>query len=193
MSNNIMIFENESFGKVRTIMIDNEPWFIGKDVAEKLGYKNSRDALIAHIDNEDKSDVGIHDGSQNRKMVIINESGLYSLILSSKMPNAKKFKRWVTSEILPEIRKSGHYLGKADSALRKLESSGLLEEFSKLSEVDRVLKYFELVKENAKLKAEVNKHARYIDDFIGHLKHCNNKIKETVSEDKGSLIDGGKK
>lgn len=105
----IQIFKNEQFGQVRVITKDGEPWFVGKDVAEILGYANTRDALSKHVDLEDKSDVAIHDGSQNRTMTIINESGLYSLILGSKLPTAKKFKKWVTSDVLPSIRKHGMY------------------------------------------------------------------------------------
>ena len=111
MENMIRIFENEEFGKVRTVIKDGEPWFVGKDVAEILGYTNTRDALAKHTDTEDKADVAIHDGRQNRKMTIINESGLYSLILSSKMPRAKEFKRWVTATILPTLRRTGGYVG----------------------------------------------------------------------------------
>lgn len=107
----IRIFENEEFGKVRTVIKDGEPWFVGKDVAEILGYTNTRDALAKHTDTEDKADVAIHDGRQNRKMTIINESGLYSLILSSKLPRAKEFKRWVTATILPTLRRTGGYVG----------------------------------------------------------------------------------
>lgn len=106
----IEIFENAEFGKVRTIMIDDEPYFVGKDVADILGYSNNRKALNDHVDNEDKNTVTIRDGIKgNPNQVVINESGLYSLILSSKLPNAKKFKRWVTSEVLPTIRKRGMY------------------------------------------------------------------------------------
>lgn len=108
--NQLQVFRNNEFGQIRTLRIDDEPWFVGKDVAEALGYSNTRDALSKHVDDEDKSDVAIHDGSQNRNMTIINESGLYSLILSSKLPSAKKFKRWVTSEVLPTIRKHGAYM-----------------------------------------------------------------------------------
>ena len=111
---NLKVFENEEFGQVRATTIKNEPWFIGKDVAEVLGYKNTRDALKVHIDVDDKAGVVIHDGRQNREMTVINESGLYSLILSSKLPNAKKFKRWVTSEVLPSIRKTGGYIPVAE-------------------------------------------------------------------------------
>ena len=100
----LQVFNNEEFGKVRVVEIDNEPWIIGKDVAEILGYKNTRDALKNHVDEEDKAGVAIHDGRQNREMTAINESGFYSLVLGSKLPGAKKFKRWVTSEVLPTIK-----------------------------------------------------------------------------------------
>ena len=103
---NIRIFENAEFGSVRTVDVDGVIHFVGKDVADILGYGNSRDALAKHVDEDDKADVAIHDGRQNRNMTVITESGLYSLVLSSKLPTAKKFKRWVTSEILPTIRKT---------------------------------------------------------------------------------------
>ena len=109
MENKLQIFSNEQFGSIRTIEIDGKPYFVGKDVAEVLGYSNTRDALGKHVDSEDKADVAIHDGRQNRNHTIINESGLYSLILSSKLPKAKEFKRWVTSEVLPTIRRHGMY------------------------------------------------------------------------------------
>ena len=100
-------FENS---KVRTMEIDGEPWFVGKDVADILGYNNSRDALSKHVDKEDRNTVAIRDGIKgNPNQTIINESGVYSLILSSKLPKARRFKRWVTSEVLPAIRKHGMY------------------------------------------------------------------------------------
>lgn len=107
----LQIFNNEEFGNVRSLVIDNEPWFVGKDVAEALGYKNVRDSLARHIDSDDKRDgVVIHDPmGREQKPIIINESGLYSLILSSKLESAKKFKHWVTSEVLPTLRKTGSY------------------------------------------------------------------------------------
>ena len=108
--NQIETFSNKVFGEIRAIRKDGQPWFIGKDVAEKLGYSNTRDALKVHVDVEDKANVVIHDGSQNRKMIGINESGLYSLVLNSKLPGAKEFKRWVTSEVLPTIRQTGGYI-----------------------------------------------------------------------------------
>lgn len=103
------IFTNPDFGSVRVVTIDNEPWFVGKDVAEALGYKRSADAIKVHVDEDDKLIRCFADSGQNRNMTIINESGLYSLILSSKLPSAKKFKHWVTSEVLPSIRRHGIY------------------------------------------------------------------------------------
>lgn len=103
---------NFNGSQVRALTIDNEPYFVGKDVAEILGYKNTRDALNKHVDMEDKNTVAIRDGIKkgNPNQTVINESGLYSLILSSKLPTAKQFKRWVTSEVLPTIRKHGAYM-----------------------------------------------------------------------------------
>lgn len=108
--NELKVFTNEKFGSVRTLEQNNEIYFVGKDVAEALGYKNTRDALNKFVDEIDKSDVAIHDGRQNRNMIIINESGLYALIFGSKLESAKEFKHWVTSEVLPSIRKTGGYL-----------------------------------------------------------------------------------
>ena len=107
----LQIFKNNEFGEVRVLEIDNEPWFVGKDVAGVLGYSNTRKAIIDHVDTEDKKmGVTIRDSiGRGQTPTFINESGLYSLILSSKMPSAKKFKKWVTGEILPTIRKHGMY------------------------------------------------------------------------------------
>jgi len=114
---NIKTFSNEEFGTIRTVTINNEPYFVGKDVAIVLGYNNSRDALSAHVDSEDKKVILKSENATleileipNRGLTVINESGLYSLVLSSKLPTAKKFKRWVTSEVLPSIRKHGAYM-----------------------------------------------------------------------------------
>lgn len=120
MKNAVQIFENAEFGRVRTIEVKGSSYFVGKDVAEILGYSNPRDALAKHVDDEDKNTVAIRDGIQgNPNMTIINESGLYSLILSSKLPTAKKFKRWVTSEVLPAIRKTGSYKSRKDDAMQE--------------------------------------------------------------------------
>lgn len=107
--NNVQIFENEEFGAVRTLMVKNKPYFVGKDVADILGYTNTPKAIRDHVDDEDKLTERIVLSGQNREVIFINESGLYRLILSSKLPNAKKFKHWVTSEVLPSIRKHGMY------------------------------------------------------------------------------------
>ena len=103
------IFKNAEFGQIRTCMVDGETYFVGKDVASALGYKNSMDALMRHVDNEDKQTSGFTMGGQKYSMTVINESGLYSLILSSKLESARRFKRWVTSEVLPAIRQNGRY------------------------------------------------------------------------------------
>lgn len=114
MSNELKIFKNEEFGEVRSLIINNETYFVGKDIAEILGYSNSSKAVSTHVDEEDRT-LKMMAHSQNGNMIktqtsLINESGLYSLILKSKLPNAKKFKRWVTSEVLPSIRKHGAYM-----------------------------------------------------------------------------------
>lgn len=107
--NELQIFKHDGFGEIRTLEIEGEPWFVGKDVASILGYVDTSDALKRHVDIEDKLTRGITDSGQSRQMYVINESGLYSLILSSKLPQAKAFKRWVTSEVLLAIRKHGLY------------------------------------------------------------------------------------
>ena len=126
-TNQMQVFENAEFGQVRVIEIDGQPWFIGRDVAEILGYKNSRQALATNVDSDDK---GVHSmdtlgGTQN--IIVINESGLYSLILSSRLPAAKAFKHWITSDVLPTIRKHGAYI--TDDTLRRMrEDTAFAEE-----------------------------------------------------------------
>lgn len=109
MENTLQVFENQEFGKVRTLLVNNEPWFVGKDVAEILGYGDTNQSIRKHVDDEDKLTRQFDGSGQRREMTVINESGLYSLVLSSRLPTAKKFKRWVTSEVLPSIRKTGGY------------------------------------------------------------------------------------
>lgn len=133
MQNELKIFENEEFGEVRSLMIDNEPWFVGKDVAVALGYEKGRNAIQKHVDEDDALKWGIMDSlGREQEMVIINESGLYSLIFSSKLETAKKFKHWVTSEVLPSIRKTGSFMDKKypvdASTLKGVASSGCLIE-----------------------------------------------------------------
>ena len=111
--NELMIFNNPEFGEIRTVEVNGEPWFVGKDVATALGYgegKSLANAVANHVDEEDKGVTVLMTPGGNQKMVIINESGLYSLVLSSKLPGAKRFKRWITSEVIPSIRKHGAYL-----------------------------------------------------------------------------------
>ena len=128
-------FENH---EVRSLLVDDEPWFVGKDVAEILSYSNTRKALTDHVDDEDKMDgVTIRDSiGRNQKPVLINESGLYSLVLSSKLPSAKKFKRWVTSEVLPALRKTGQYQVKELSG-SELMAKALIEAQNVLAAKDK--------------------------------------------------------
>lgn len=116
MVNEIEIFKNDEFGEVRTLIIDEEPWFVGKDVATILGYAKPENAIATHVDDEDKTTTLIQGTGSNykSKAIVINESGLYSLILSSKLPTAKKFKHWVTLEVLPSIRKNGGYVSNSE-------------------------------------------------------------------------------
>ena len=107
--NELQIFKNEEFGEVRTVTIDNEPWFVGKDVTDKLGYQNGSRDINRHVLEEDRIKDMVFDGNQNKETILINESGVYALIFGSKLESAKRFKRWVTSEVLPSIRKHGVY------------------------------------------------------------------------------------
>lgn len=138
--NELQVFKNQEFGSVRTLTVNDEPWFVGKDVAEILGYSNPRDAISKHVDSEDKNSVAIRDGITrgNPNQTIINESGLYSLVLSSKLPSAKKFKRWVTSEVLPALRKTGQYQVKELSG-QELMAKALIEAQSVLAAKDKVI------------------------------------------------------
>lgn len=108
--NNISTFNNPAFGSVRAVSINNEPYFVGKDVTEVLGYQNGSRDINRHVDAEDRRKAMVFDGNQDKETILINESGLYSLILGSKLPKAKEFKRWVTAEVLPAIRKTGGYV-----------------------------------------------------------------------------------
>ena len=136
--NELQVFKNQEFGSVRTLVINNEPWFIGKDVARALGYADTKKAVQRHVDDEDKGrdETPTPGGTQN--MVIINESGLYSLVLSSKLPSAKKFKRWVTSEVLPALRKTGQYQVKELSG-SELMAKALIEAQNVLAAKDKVI------------------------------------------------------
>lgn len=135
--NEVQLFNFENH-EVRSLLINSEPWFVGKDVAKILGYKDTSDALKKHVDGEDKLTRRFADSGQSREMYIINESGLYSLVLSSKLPSAKKFKRWVTSEVLPALRKTGQYQVKELSG-QELMAKALIEAQSVLAAKDKVI------------------------------------------------------
>lgn len=134
--NELQLFNFEN-NQVRTLLINDEPWFVGKDVAQILGYSNPRDALSKHVDDEDKNSVAIRDGNKgNPNQTVINESGVYALVFSSKLPSAIRFKRWVTSEVLPQIRKTGSYAspqltGKELMAKALIEANSVLARQSK--------------------------------------------------------------
>lgn len=137
---NLQIFKSTEFGTIRTVMANNEPWFVGKDVATVLGYSNPRDAINKHVDDEDKGVAKCDTLGGIQDLTIINESGLYSLILSSKMPNAKKFKHWVTSEVLPSIRKNGGYIaGQETLTDEELLEKAVLVAQKKIAERDAII------------------------------------------------------
>lgn len=147
--NDLAIFENPEFGHIRGLKIEGEPWFVGKDIAEALGYKNPQKAIRDHVDAEDKGVNELFTPGGKQNIAIINESGLYSLMLKSKLPGAKKFKRWVTSEVLPSIRKTGAYsmpgAGRAEPADNAMFERlwAELERKQKLNGyVDRFCSYF---------------------------------------------------
>lgn len=161
--NEIKVFENEQFGSIRTVTIDGQPWFVGRDVAQALGYSNTKDALMRHVDDDDKLRSCFTTSGQRREMTVINESGLYSLILSSKLETAKQFKRWVTSEVLPSIRKYGAYA--TEETLDRVQ--GNTEESEKLFTLLREEKQRtrELENENNRL-IEENDTLTEVVDFI---------------------------
>lgn len=138
--NNIKIYENIEFGKIRVEEIDNEPWFVGKDIAEILGYSDTNQAIRNHVDEEDKLIRNFNGSGQNRNMIIINESGLYSLILSSKLPTAKKFKKWITSEVIPSIRKNGGYIANQENLSDdELMAKALIVAQNKINEREKTI------------------------------------------------------
>ena len=165
---NLITFENMEFGKLTVMEKDGEFFFIGKEVAEKLGYSNTRDALVRHVDIDDKADVVFHDGRQRRSMVSINESGLYSLILSSKLPQAKEFKKWITTEVLPSIRKNGGYIKNQE----KMSNEEIL--------ANVVLLANHLIAEKEKIIEDLEPKAKYFDELVNNnlLTNLRNTAKE---------------
>lgn len=165
---NLITFENMEFGKLTVMEKDGEFFFIGKEVAEKLGYSNTRDALVRHVDIDDKADVVFHDGRQRRSMVSINESGLYSLILSSKLPQAKEFKKWIITEVLPSIRKNGGYIKNQE----KMSNEEIL--------ANAVLLANHLIAEKEKIIEDLEPKAKYFDELVNNnlLTNFRNTAKE---------------
>lgn len=171
--NEMTTFTNSEFGAVRTMTIDGEPWFVGKDVASILGYANSRDALAKRVDDEDKGVANCDSLGGKQEAIVINESGLYSLVLSSKLPTAKRFKRWVTGEVLPALRKHGIYaadeiLNDPDLAIKAL--TALKEERERRRELERTNL------EQAAQLIEMQPKAAYYDVIL----NCRNAISMTV-------------
>lgn len=186
--NDVLVFSNSEFGNIRTVTVNGGPWFVGKDIAEALGYSNASKAVMNHVDDEDKQFLmcDIAD-SQNgnvltgqSKTAIINESGLYSLILSSKLSNAKKFKRWVTSEVLPAIRKTGHY-----------ETQGYAPKATSIGEVVNLIKITrQTMKEQGASPTDIAKAVKEICEQFGvNLPQCFIKPKETTMADVMQMID----
>ena len=137
MNNEMQIFENSEFGKIRVVNINGEPWLVGKDITAALGYANPNEALADHVDEEDKLNSKSLSSLGQRGGWLINESGLYSLVLSSKLPGARKFKRWVTSEVLPSIRKHGGYIaGQESMSGDELMARAILFAQSKINELE---------------------------------------------------------
>lgn len=157
--NDVKIFENPEFGEVRTVNIDGEPWLVGKDVATALGYVDTFGALKKHVDDEDKQNCQNDSFESPRGMTVINESGLYSLVLSSKLPTAKKFKRWVTSEVLPVIRKTGGYQVNELTG-RELMAKALIEAQAVLAEKDTT------IAKQTQLIGELKPKADYTDRIL---------------------------
>lgn len=167
--NELQIFNNEEFGQIRTVTINNEPWFVGKDVAEALGYAKARNAIASHVEQDDKKDAPIQgDLGGVQQMTIINESGLYALIFGSKLESAKRFKRWVTSEVLPTIRKTGQYQMPNMSA----ELKAIIMHDEKIIKIENRMD---------KLEFDIPLYGSEADEISGHVKR------------KGVSVLGGKK
>lgn len=168
MQNNLMIFKNEEFGEIRSLEINNEPYFIGKEIAEILGYSNPLKAIREHVDEEDKgvNEMVTPGGKQN--VIVINESGLYSLIMSSKLSSAKKFKRWITHEVLPSIRKHGGYIaGQEQMTDEELMAKAILMANSKIQELNHKNQQLEMQNSQLTVVNEIMKpKAEYFDDLV---------------------------
>lgn len=158
--NDLQVFDNKEFGRVRSTILEEEPWFVGKDVAEALGYANPRDAIAKHVHSDDKGVAKCDTLGGKQELTIINESGLYALIFGSQLESAKRFKRWVTSEVLPSIRKTGKYsINKDVNEIQEIE-----KKTAYLKEVNELMKYYKgdtraveriLYKEDINIKSDI--------------------------------------
>lgn len=179
---NIELFKNESFGEIRTLLIEDEVWFVGKDVAEALGYSNPQKAIRTHVDNEDKGVNEMDTPGGKQEITIINESGLYSLILSSKLPQAKEFKRWVTNEVLPSIRKHGGYLHNQENLTQEeILAKALIVAQNVINEKDKLNK--QLQAQNSELTVDnqiMKPKAEYFDELVDRNLLTN--IRETAKQ-----------
>lgn len=173
--NELQIFNNPEFGVIRTIEMNGEPWFVGKDVAEALGYSNPQKAIRDHVDDEDKGVNEMFTPGGKQQVPIINESGLYSLILSSKLPGAKRFKRWITSEVLPSIRKTGGYIaGQETMTPEELMAKALTVAQKTLAE--REARLSQISVENAIMQPK----ADYFDELVDRNTLTN--LRETAKQ-----------
>lgn len=135
--NELQIFSNSEFGEIRTVEIGGEPWFVGKDVAQALGYSDTRKAVVMHVDEDDKTNCPITDSlGREQETTIINESGVYALVFGSKLESAKRFKRWITSEVLPQIRKTGSYGSMSQLEILQLSVNRLVEQEKRLKSME---------------------------------------------------------
>lgn len=153
--NEVKIFNNEKFGQVRTVVINGEPWFVGKDVAVALGYSKTNDAIKTNVNNEDTTTVGVLDANNHtQQMIAINESGLYDLVFESRLPSAKEFRHWVTSEVLPSIRQNGGYILNQENLTREqIVANALIVAQNIIADKDKQIK-------------ELSPKAEYFDSLV---------------------------
>lgn len=169
MNNELMKFESEEFGEIRSVLIDDEPWFVGKDIASNLGYQNGSRDINRHVDEVDRNKIMLSDGNQDKETIIINESGMYSLIFGSKLESAKKFKKWVTSEVLPSIRKHGFYM-----------QDGLSREVQAIFHLDRQQQ--KLIKEISDINNSVTEFKEHMPLFAVECDCLNKEVKKRATE-----------
>lgn len=172
---NLQLFENPEFGSIRTVELGGEPWLVGKDVARALGYQNGSRDINRHVDLEDRQVVALSDGKQDRPTILINESGLYGLVLASKLPTAKKFRRWVTSEVLPVIRKQGAYTTEPCPQLAQIGKA-----WSELSQWNDLARQFDELAQNARKKYDEYRSRR--DECRAFAKQCEATLTQALAQ-----------